>query len=336
MRVPSRSNWPRWARAATTPWVLSPLLVLALLVGGFAGYGAWTRSQPTHYARGGDTFAATGSPGAVSTTPGPSGSVRPATRTHRRPGVGRTAPPAGTGVSPGGRSTPAPGSSGQSSAGGQVGPPPSGGSAAAAQPAVGTYTLAVSGSEHVKFGPFSACTNTFPSESKLVIGHASGEPAGSYDFDQRYYPNSANRHDERHIYRYTSGGVFLAFEQATVTCSGVKQSSAVNYSPQQRRVQLPLSVGATWHSHGGDSNRTEDATTKVVGTTNLTVGGRSYLTYVIDTHVEMSGDENGTRDQRWWFSPDYGMPLKWHESLSGSRSGATYSEDVTCTVVGTP
>jgi hypothetical protein len=50
----------------------------------------------------------------------------------------------------------------------------------------------------------------------------------------------------------------------------------------------------------------------------------------------MTGDEKGTRDQRWWFSPDLGVPLKWHESLKGSRSGATYSEDVTCTVVGTP
>jgi hypothetical protein len=316
---------------------VSPVLVLALLVGAFLGYGAWTRSQPTHYTRGGDAFAATGVPSPSATASRRPGSVPRSGRSRHRPGGKPTSPRGVTATHPGSGSSAQPGTTGgQSSSGGHTGPPPSGGSAAPAQPAVGTYTLAVTGSEHVKFGPFSACTNSFPSESQLVVRRASGEPAGSYDFDQRYYPGSANRHDERHIYHYTNGGVFLAFEQATVTCGGVKQSSAVNYSPQQKRVQLPLTVGASWHNHGGDGNRTEDATSKVVGTTQLTVNGRSYLTYVIDTHVDMTGDEKGTRDQRWWFSPDLGVPLKWHESLKGSRSGATYSEDVTCTVVGTP
>ena len=72
---------------------------------------------------------------------------------------------------------------------------------AISRPATGTYQLAVSGSEHVKFGPFSACTNTFPTSSSLVVKPASGEPAGSYDFDLRFYPSSPNRHDERHIRR---------------------------------------------------------------------------------------------------------------------------------------
>jgi hypothetical protein len=196
--------------------------------------------------------------------------------------------------------------------------------------------LAVSGSEHVRFGPFSACTNTFPTRSELAVQPASGEPSGSYDFDLRFYPNSPNRHDERHIYRYTSAGAFLSFEQATVTCSGVKQSSSVSYRPAQQRAPQPLGVGTTWRDHGGDNARTETGSGKVVGTENLTVGGRTYRTYVIDTHLQMSGSETGTRDQRWWYSPDLGMPLKWHEVLSGKRSGASYSEDVTVTVVGTP
>src|SRR3954465_13419755 len=53
----SRSTWPRWARVATSPWLVSPLVVFALLAGAYVGYGAWTRSRPTHYARGGDAFA---------------------------------------------------------------------------------------------------------------------------------------------------------------------------------------------------------------------------------------------------------------------------------------
>ena len=329
MPVPSRSTWPRWLRAAASPWVLSPLLVLTLLAGAFFGYGAWTRSRPTHYTRGGTAFAAL--PSAPATSPR-SGQRRPAAA---RPGA-HPSRPAGRSPGPvssvGGAVT----RPGQSTSGGHVGPAPTSGPQAPSEPLTGAYTLAVSGSEHVRFGPFSACTNTFPAQSKLVVQHAAGEPAGSYDFDQRIYPGRANRHDERHIYRYESGAVLLTFEEATVTCSGIKQSSTVNYSPPQQRVELPLTVGATWHSHGGDSGRTEDTKSTVVGTTHLTVGGRSYLTYVIDTHVDMSGSESGTRDQRWWYSPELAMPLKWHESLSGKRSGATYSEDVTCTVVGMP
>ena len=206
----------------------------------------------------------------------------------------------------------------------------------AVSPRTGTYRLSVSGSEHVKFGPFSACTNTFPESSQLVVQRASGEPGGSYDFDLRFYPDSPNKHDERHIYRYSSSGVVLSYEQATVTCGGVKQSSTVSYSPAQQRVPGRLRVGAEWHNRTGDANRTEDATFKVVGTASVTYNGRSYPTYVIDASIDMSGDESGSRDQRWWYSPDLGMPLRWHESLSGQRSGATYSEDVTVSVVSGP
>src|SRR3954464_9440829 len=51
--IAARSEWPRWARVATSPWVVSPIVVLALLVSAVAGYGAYTRSRPTNYARGG-------------------------------------------------------------------------------------------------------------------------------------------------------------------------------------------------------------------------------------------------------------------------------------------
>ena len=118
------------------------------------------------------------------------------------------------------------------------------------QPHSGTYQLSVSGSEHVKFGPFSACTHTFPTATTLVVQPAAGEASGAYDFDQRFYPASANQHDERHIYSYSSNAVTLTYEEATVTCSGVKQSTTVNYAPGQIRVKLPLTVGATWHSRG--------------------------------------------------------------------------------------
>ena len=327
MPLPDRSTWPRWARIASSAWVLSPILVFALLIGTFFAYGAYTRSRPTHYARGGDGFAVIPDQG----SPSPSTA---AVRHHKQ-----SSP-----TKPGGRRndsaalTSANGHAGQSSGAGHVPATSTGdtGTPAPVRPATGTYQLQVDGQEHVKFGPFSACSNTFPTSSTLVVKPASGEPAGSYDFDHRVYPNSSGRHDERHIYRYTKAGVFLSYEQATVTCGGIKQSSAVSYQPSQQRVRLPLSAGETWHTDGGDGGRTEKATFQVVGQQNVTVAGHSYFTWVIDGHVSMSGDESGTRDQRWWWSPDLAVPLKWHESLSGKRSGATYSEDVTVTVVGLP
>ena len=326
MPFPDRTSWPRWARLVSSAWIVSPLVVFGLLAGAFFAYGAYTRSQPTHYARGGDVFGVVPSPSASSssastarTTP----SARPSSKASGVPG---------TVVAPGkhgGYATKGQSSSGATTQHG-VAPAP------IARPATGTYQLSVSGGEHVKFGPLSACSNTFPTTSSLVVKPASGEPAGSYDFDLRFYPSNPNRHDERHIYRYTNQGVGLTYEEATVTCGGIKQSSTVNYQPPQQRVRLPLTTGESWSTDGGDSARTERGTFQVLGSDNIVIDGHTYQTWVIDTHVSMSGSESGSRDQRWWWSPQLGMPIKWHESLTGKRSGATYSEDVTVTVVGLP
>jgi len=345
MRFPDRTTWPRWARIAGSAWIVSPLVVFALLIGAFFVYGAWTRSQPTHYARGGDVFGIATSPAPSSSAAAEAAKAKVQTKTGAR---GTSKPqPAKTGVGSAAaqaamtttRHTTRGGTTGQSSSGGSTGGTTSSGqhtTPTITQPATGTYQLAVSGSEHVKFGPFSACSNTFPSSSSLVVKHASGEPAGSYDFDLRFYPSSPSRHDERHIYRYNASGVQLSYEQATVTCGGIKQSSTANYSPPQQRVRLPLATGERWSTSGGDSARTERGSFQVLGTDTVTIAGHSYRTWVIDTHITMSGSETGSRDQRWWWSPDLGIPVKWHESLSGKRSGATYSEDVTVSVVGLP
>src|SRR4051794_9101593 len=324
--IAARSEWPRWARVATSPWVVSPIVVLGLLVSAVAGYGAYTRSRPTNYARGG-IFA----PIPSQTPSGPGLAVVPSSAPTSVASVAASGSPSTTSTPPSERDhTAAAGSTvGGTSAGGHVAP-------SVSTPAVGTYTLAVDGSEHVEFGPFSACTNTFPTQSQLVVSRATGEPGTSFNFDQRLYPGTPSKHDERHIYRYTSGSMLLSYEEATVTCAGIKQSTTVNYDPAQIRVELPLRVGAQWHSRGGDSTRTEDATGKVTGTDHVTISGHSYLTYVIDTTVSMTGSESGSRQQRWWWSPELGMPVKWHESLSGSRSGASYSENATYTVTRVP
>src|SRR4051812_50136377 len=71
MQFLHRDAWPRWARGVTSPWLISPLLVVALAIGGFTAYGAWTRAHPTHYARGGAAFGVDG----LETSPSPTASA---------------------------------------------------------------------------------------------------------------------------------------------------------------------------------------------------------------------------------------------------------------------
>jgi hypothetical protein len=303
-------------------WV--PVVVLAVAVAGFEGYGAYTRSQPVDYSRGGGEFAAL-----PSTTP--------TAGTSEVPGATAT-PTVGAGSTPtsvplvGGTSAPTV----AATTGPTVAPAATRVASTVGVPAVGTYPLAVQGSEKVQFGPVSFCDQTLPSSTHLVVKKAAGESATSYDFDVPFFPSSTGRHDERHIYRYTATAVFLDYEIATVTCQGVRQSSETSFAPEQKRVAIPLKVGASWHNHGGSSDRTEDATTKVLRTETLTIHGERVLTYVIETTTSFTGGESGTRDQTWWYAPSWAMPVKWHEKQSGHRSGASYSGDITATVLARP
>ena len=336
-----------------------PLIVIALLVATFEGYGYYTRHQKTTYARGG-AFGVSNEQAAQS-NPAKSGG-----RTGGKHGAqggkgGKTTAKGklkngGTHVSTlgfggggnggshssnqGSTTTPGGSTSGHGPAGGghsgSPTPTQSGSGNSLVTPRTGVYTLAVSGSESAKFGPITGCHNSFPSRATLDVHHATGESPSSYDFDMRLYPNQANKHDERHIYKYTKHSMILTYEQETVTCSGIKQSSSVSYSPAQTRVQLPLAVGNTWHNHGGGSSRTETGTSNVVKRTSLQVAGKSYQVYEIVTKLTMTGSETGERDQIWWYSPALGMPLKFSETLNGKRSGAKYAESYTASVIGIP
>ena len=308
-----------------------PIVVVALLVVAVVGYGAWTRRGETTYARGGafaalqpdpsasaDAPSSTATPGAAAATGGPSpaasaAAVPPGSAseapvsapvTSRAPEPGRTAAPATR--------------------------------AAFVVPRTGTYGVRVSGREKVDFGPVSFCDRALPAASEWVVTRPQGEGAGAFTVDHRFYPGQADQHDERHIYRATPGGVLLSFEQATVTCSGVRQATDVDYDPEVLRVQLPLRVGATWTSRGGDAERTESGSSRVLRTEDLRVGSRSYRTWVVETAIEFSGDESGSRTTRWWFAPELGLPLQVYERTEAGRSGASYVAEQTTTVTSLP
>lgn len=323
---------------------------LVLVAAAFVGYGAWTRSGPVTYARGGPSFLTipqlpTPQVTPIQAAPAPTADLPPTPPQVRRPQLKERNLPAPQvrEVQPPPRDAAAP-----------AGPPPpvaartgAGTATAAPQPAVtplpgpvepapGRYGLRVSGSEDVEFGPFSFCGRSFPAESELVVSPAAGEPAGSYNFDVRYFPGAEGRHDERRIYRYTPDGVQQGFESATVTCGGIRQSSDVSYTPVQTRVRLPLTVGQTWSGTAGDADRTESYRTRVTGTEVLTVGGIRVPVHVLETETEFTGAEAGTRTQRWWYSPRHAMPLRWSDRTEGSRSGATYTAELTVSVVSLP
>jgi hypothetical protein len=298
------------------------------LAAGFVGYGAWSRSKPVHYARGGQ-FLAGDAPSAAGhaspsiaglTSAPPSGSAV----------VGSPAPAAATAASP----QPSP-----------TGPPEATRASAPSSPRLdvarqvpvaGTYRVAVSGSEQVRFGPVSFCSRDFPASTAWSVHHADGEGPGVFAVDQRYFPGQEGQHDERHLYRYAGSEVQLVFEQATVTCAGQRQSSDVTFDPPQLRIRGPLSVGARWSSTGGDAKRTETASTRVTRTEILTVAGRRIPTYVVETEVRISGSESGSRTQRWWWAPSLALPVRVFEEISAQRSGGQYTSNATTTVTELP
>ncbi len=329
--------------------------VLALGATAFVGYGAWTRRGDVAPSRGGQAFLADPqvatqappAPAAVSAA-----AAKPASRPTAVPTLAPSSGAASSAIPVAGPSarptpfaragTPAPRQTGASIerapsvATSRPDAKPHKAAAARAFPVAGSYGLEVAGSENVKFGPFSFCGREFPVETKLVVAPAEGEPAGSYNFDVRLFPDAAGQHDERHIYRYGRAGVTQNFESATVTCSGVRQSSEVSYVPVQARVKFPLKVGTTWAGKGGDAERTESYTTEVTGTEALTLGGREVEAYVVETTSEFTGSEKGTRVQRWWYAPAFAMPLRWSDHTEGSRAGATYTNDLTVSVTSVP
>jgi hypothetical protein len=304
--------------------VLVPVVLLAVGFAGFKGYGAYTRSQPVDYSRGGDDFGtlveATPTLGTTAASAAPTGKATAPAATGSPTALPRvdvtsapTSVPVVTSV-----------------------PRPQTVTATTVTPRVGSYPLAVTGSEKVQFGPVGFCSKTLPSRTALVVKPATGEAKGSFNFDVPYQPGTEGGHDERHIYRYDGSAVYLDYEQATVTCQGVRQSSATSFSPAQPRVRLPLQVGASWTYKGGGDSRTETSTFTVDRTETLTVAGERVLTYVIHAASSFSGDETGTRDQTWWYAPTWAMPIKWHDKQSGGRSGASYTGDITATVLSHP
>jgi hypothetical protein len=292
--------------------VIVPISLVILLVVAFVVYGAITRIGPEHYARGGPSFAAQQPSATASATGTVSGAPHSASPTSSRsasPTVGSSTPPP------------------------LVNPKTIPGIAV---PRTGAYAVHVDGSEKVRFGPVSFCDRRLPTTSTLIVSKSAGESATSYNFDHGFFPGQKDMHDERHIYRYTKSGVFLDYEQATVTCAGIRQATIISFRPPELKVRLPLRVGAKWTGRGGNGSRTETYSTRVVRSETLRIGGKRIPTYVIEASITLTGQESGRRFQRWWYAPSRAMAMRWHEEISASRMGATYSMAATFAIQSMP
>ncbi len=312
-----RATWPPLLRGLTAKWITVPVVIITTLAIAFVGYGAITRLSPTRFSRGGPVFqAGAASPSAPGVASGSAGS-RPFGRTANA-AVPKPPRAARTGAS-------------RDRSGGSGGSIP-GASSFLPLPATGVYEVHMDGTESVHFGPFSVCSRRLPASAPLDVSKAQGETPTSYVFDLAISGN----HTERHIYRYDGNRMFLDFEGARVTCAGVSQTTEISFSPPELRVIAPLKVGASWSGRSGNADRTESYRATVLRTESVTVAGRVVPTYVIETDIDMTGKESGHRLQRWWYAPSLGMSVRWYEQIDASRSGATYSEQATFTVVSLP
>ena len=290
----------------TSGWIVWPFGVISVLVVSLVVYGSVTTPGPPRPQRGGAFGTPTSAP---STSPGasPSGTASPgATPSGPLPTPTATTFDKPTKLPPGAKST-------------------------FALPVTGNYTVRVDGNEGVHFTAFGFCNRGFPKTSTLIIKdeYQGRESPTSFQFDIAY----STLHSERHHYRYTPAGVFLDYEFAQVSCAGAAQATNLSYEPPQEKVRLPIRVGATWSGQGGDAERTETYSARVLRIETLAIDGRQIPTYVIETTIEMSGDEHGSRLQRWWYAPGLAMPVQWFESFDAARGPATYEANVTVTLV---
>jgi hypothetical protein len=278
------------------------LLVVSLVV-----YSSLTTPAPPEPSRGGAFGAPTDAPTATASV---SGGLFPTT-------------------TPSGSQAPSPAAAPSAS----TAPAPRGGGGSARTPALptaGSYGVRVEGTEGVKLGGVGFCNRPLPDRTTLYVkdGYEGRDSPTSFEFDIAY---SAN-HSERHIYRYTNEGVFLNYEFAQVRCGPRAQDTELVYSRPQEKVRLPLKVGETWSGRGGDAQRTETYTSRVLRTEILTIAGRRVSTFVIETSIEMTGSEHGSRLQRWWYSPSLALPVRTYEEYDAASGPGSYQARLTVTL----
>jgi hypothetical protein len=180
----------------------------------------------------------------------------------------------------------------------------------------GTYTYDLSGTAKQ---PFSGSQNV------------SGTDTQTYDA-----PQGARQHNKSSGH---NGSQDMTLEVAkdglhVVDIQIASPGFSEDFRPVGDAVYFPAdyAVGRhwSWQAKSTDGKYTLDVTTRISGSTSVTVGGKALKALVVDSTLHITGTGFDITDQlRDWVSTTYALVLKEHSVSQGTAYGATISSDVT-------
>ena len=271
--------------------VIAATFAVAVAVGA-AGCHSGSRSQ----AGGPATLSQSPAPGgpvtAAPTTAVPQGSTAPAATTASQPATAASsAKPTST------TATKAPGT-------------PTGFTRA------GTYTYDVSGTAKQ---PFAGSQNVSGTDTQTF-----DSPQGS---QQHNKTNGQNGSQDMTLDVAKDG---LHVVDISINSTGFNE----DFKPVGMAVYFPsdYTVGRhwTWQAKSTDGKYTLNVSSKISGTSAVTVGGKSLKVLVVDSTLHITGTGFDLTDQlRDWVSTTYALVLKEHSVTQGTAYGASVSSDVT-------
>ncbi|MFN2614139.1 MAG: hypothetical protein ABR552_04900 [Actinomycetota bacterium] len=281
-------------------WLVALIATTNVVIGGWAGYGLYTRAGPLVFARGGEfgvIQTPTTSPSATATATG----ARVAGKAVLRRGA-----PSGGG---GGKTT----SSARSSA--------------FTFPNEGTYHYTGTGHEQVHYSFAPACSWDIGSVT-AIISHRGNELTADWTF-------SSERH-ERHIDELRGDGLYRTFVGAAVVCAGVEKKSNADYTPPALTVPWPLRTGFTRHQDCTTQDRLEAIDVRVLSHQLLAVPAGRFDTYRIEIAGAMSGGQTGNYTVNLWFAPSLGTVVRQTETLDAHQGDAHFESHFDIKLVSTP
>ena len=265
------------------------LAVIVLAVGGFAGYGWWTRRGAPAFSKGG-----------AFTLASPEASARPDGERVKSPGAGGRDARSGKGARPA--------TTERGTGGTGVTTPAATGTLAV--PEAGTYRYEAEGRETIRFGSASPCSWDV-NEASLGIKRSRDGVA----FDWTYNDN----HMERLVMDYGDKRIRLTFAGAAVTCLGVRHTSEEEYTPPSTWMKLPLDPGRAWQQEVRAGDRQEETSVKILRRERVTVPAGTFDTWVVRFTTRLSGSEEGKAQVTHWFVPSLGLSVKEEAETHASR-----------------
>lgn len=307
-------------RAKTRKAAVGLIGVMSVLIATFDAYSLWSRSGAPSFSQGG-AFAQLAAPAS-----GPNAGARASAEAST---AGRaTTAGAGARASAEAPTTgPATTTTAAARASAEARPRVTSAGVGVNFPRPGEYTYRGSGSEKIEFGGNSPCS------WELGTVKAVFNREGDHMIKDVTY---SEQRQERVIFDYQPEGIYTTFVGAAVTCLGVRHKTEETYDPPALRTKLPLKQGTAWHSTARTPERSEDISGKVLARTTLRVPAGTFDTFKVQIHVTISGNQQGTYDTTFWFSPDLGLSVKQIERTDVRASGAYFFSDVTTELASVP